>query len=121
MKYGFAQMRIVTFCNKEDNEKYHNKQKVISYEISPQIYTRTCLIDNKNKIAYNIYTPEESFPVLDTNEEGFILPNNKIEMGKRYAIKEEEKSKKELISRQPGISLPLYLPTYLDKRYSGIR
>lgn len=93
MKYGFAQMRIVTFCNKEDNEKYHNKQKVISYEISPQIYTRTCLIDNKKKIAYNIYTPEESFPVLDTNEEGFILPNNKIEIGKRYAIKEEEKEK----------------------------
>ena len=93
MKYGFAQMRIVTFCNKEDNEKYHNKQKVMSYEISPQIYTRTCLIDNKKKIAYNIYTPEESFPVLDTNEEGVILPNNKIEMGKRYAIKEEEKSK----------------------------
>ena len=52
MKYGFAQMRIVTFCNKEDNEKYHNKQKAISYEISPQIYTRTCLIDNKKKIAY---------------------------------------------------------------------
>ena len=93
MKYGFAQMRIVTFCNKEDNEKYHNKQKVMSYEISPQIYTRTCLIDNKKKIAYNIYTPEESFPVLDTNEEGFILPNNKIEIGKRYAIKEEEKEK----------------------------
>ena len=79
MKYGFAQMNIVTFCNEN--------------EINPQIYTRTCLIDNKNKIAYNIYTLEEEFPVLDTNEEGFILPNNKIEMGKRYAIKEKEKSK----------------------------
>lgn len=80
MKYGFAQMNIVTFCSEN--------------KINPQIYTRTCLIDNKNKIAYNIYTLEEEFPVLDTNEEGLVLPNNKIEMGKRYAIKEKEKSKK---------------------------
>lgn len=79
MKYGFAQMNIVTFCSEN--------------EINPQIYTRTCLIDNKNKIAYNIYTLEEEFPVLDTNEEGLVLPNQKIESGKRYAIKEEEKEK----------------------------
>ena len=69
MKYGFAQMNIVTFCSEN--------------EINPQIYTRTCLIDNKNKIAYNIYTLEEEFPVLDTNEEGLVLPNQKIESGKR--------------------------------------
>lgn len=85
---------LLLFCNKEDNEKYHNKQKVISYEISPQIYTRTCLIDNKNKIAYNIYTPEESFPVLDTNEEGFILPNNKIERENVMQSKKKKKVKK---------------------------
>ena len=89
MKYEIAQVQIVKFCNVKNQEKYYNGIPVMSYEREPVFFKRTCLVDNINNKAYNMYTLEEEFPLLQKDENGFLLPTQDIEIGVRYAIKEK--------------------------------
>lgn len=89
-KYELAQMEIVTFSSRENNEKQYDGKPVYTYCRNSDHIIRTCLVDWQKRIAYNIYTLEEQFPVLEKNEQNFLLPNQNIEFGVRYAIKEKQ-------------------------------
>lgn len=88
MKYELAKMQIVTFISEENRGQYYNGKPDIFYGKTSNYGTRTCLVDHKNKKAYNIYTLEEEFPVLEKDEKGLILPNQNVELNIRYAMKQ---------------------------------
>lgn len=89
MKYELAEVEIVTFLNIEDNEHQFSGRPTITLERNEDHITRTCLIDWNKKIAYNIYTLEEQFPILEKEDNGLLKPNQNIICGQKYAIKEK--------------------------------
>lgn len=89
MRYELALMEIVTFSSQMDNEKYSFDHPVLTYERNNDHITRVCLVDRQTKTAYNIYTLEEKFKVLERDENSFLKAGQEIVLHQKYAIKKE--------------------------------
>ncbi len=59
------------------------------------IQKKICIIDDLNQLV-DIENFDIIYPTLDTNKYGLILPNQKVEKGKYYALKSRSVSKEDL-------------------------